>query len=83
MCTFRDYVLDANGKETHMFWEAASLDMTRSRLLPATAVNADPVAGGHARDCTFRPPFAVASILQPRSIYACGCGGWAPTCCRS
>lgn len=61
-CMFRDYLLDANGQETHMFWEAASLDETRSRLLPATALGGSTAAGAHSRDCTFRPPIAVASI---------------------
>lgn len=33
-CVFRDRILDANGKETHMFWEAASRDERLSNALP-------------------------------------------------
>jgi hypothetical protein len=49
-CMMRDYVLDENGKETHMFWEAAKLDKSKTIPLPSM-----PMAGSHTRTCAFGP----------------------------
>jgi hypothetical protein len=61
-CLFREYMLDANGQETHNFWEAASIDKTRGRLLPTTPIGGNVMPGGHSRDCTFRPPLTAAAF---------------------
>jgi Cytochrome c554 and c-prime len=52
-CMMRDYTLDKDGKESHMFWDAASLDKTRPAPipLPLTAM-----AGTHTKSCTFSAP---------------------------
>ena len=62
-CMFREYMLDDKGQETHNFWEAASIDKTRSRLLPPTPPGGNLLPGGHSRDCTFRPPLTAAAIV--------------------
>jgi len=61
-CLFREYLLDDKGQDTHMFWEAASIDKTRSRQLPPTPIGGNLVPGGHSRECTFRPPLTAASV---------------------
>lgn len=61
-CLFREYLLDDKGQETHMFWEAASIDMSRSRLLPTTPPGGNLKPGGHSRECTFRPPVSAAAM---------------------
>lgn len=52
-CMMRDYTLDASGNESHMFWDAASIDETRPKPipLPLTAT-----AGSHTRTCNFPAP---------------------------
>jgi hypothetical protein len=47
LCMFRDHLLDANGEETHMFWEAASY---QSRLMPAAKTAA---VGSHTVTCQY------------------------------
>jgi hypothetical protein len=54
---FRDYLLDADGNETHMFWEAAKLDR-RSELIPFATTT---VVGSH----TARRTFTAAKLRRP------------------
>jgi Cytochrome c554 and c-prime len=49
-CMLRDRVAGVDGKETHMFWEAAT--SISSKLIPPPTNN---MAGGHTQTCYFRP----------------------------
>jgi len=58
-CIFRDRMLDANGHETHDFWEAAM--PSESNLMPVTQKGSAIVPGGHTAMCPpIRPPLAFA-----------------------
>jgi hypothetical protein len=57
-CMFRDRVVDANGQETHDFWEAKTLE--KSNLMGFTPAGRVPVQGEHAASCIFNPPIAFA-----------------------
>jgi hypothetical protein len=59
-CMFREYLLDDNGKETHDFWEAASID-DRSRQMPVAPRGGTNLPGSHSASCNVRPPLAQAA----------------------
>jgi hypothetical protein len=63
-CLFRDYVVDANGQETHDFWEVvASSEERQSKLMPTTPAGGVAMPGSHTAECLdFNPPLAMAAI---------------------
>jgi hypothetical protein len=61
-CILREYIVDDAGKETHDFWEAATIK--DSKLMPVAPKGVDPTMVRHTyMKCTgIRPPLAFAEI---------------------
>jgi hypothetical protein len=59
-CMFREYLADANGHETHDFWEAATI--TKSKLMPVTPKGTAIGPRTHTATCNFRPPVAQSQV---------------------
>ena len=61
-CMFRDYAVDANGNETHDFWEVAA-KTDRSKQMLYTRAGSNPMPGDHAATCTLNVPIAFSQVV--------------------